>query len=431
MTQELTFNLDQFLLDLVSVQNTPGKNDKRALLLNLTSTCPTSKEILSLALNPRTPMYIGEEASLSKIRSIESAEVLSEAEIETATSLSLSMLMEHLYNETIQRGHKALAAIRLFLEEQCDSTTKMELVISLIQKNPRLGVSWHSFTKVTGTDKFEVMLAKDINKIKKMDEKVQFPVYVQPKLDGYRAVSNTSGDYELKSRNGKVYENFPQIVEALREIGYDEDCVDGEIMSDDFQSMQRTAFATKKKRTVGDVRYHIFDHIQDNEFSRKACYRNFLLRLPEIEKYRDKHPLIKVVETIRCESWEEVYAAHEVFKEQGYEGTIVRLNKCYEFKRTDSLMKIKEMLSQDCRIGQVIRGKGKNKEIMGAIRVIQEDGQTMCEVGTGFTDEMRVSFWDKKDELIDKVVEIKYQELTPDGVMRFPVFLRFREDKDE
>ena len=274
------------------------------------------------------------------------------------------------------------------------------------------------------------MLAKDITKVKKMDEKVQFPVYLQPKLDGYRCIAKTNadGEWELFSRNGKKYENFPKIIKALTEVGDPEIVYDGEIMSNDFQSMQKSAFAKKRGTTVGDVCLHIFDALQDNEFSRKACYRTFQLRLGDMRIRYANQPLEKV-ETFRCSSWEEVYERHEQFKEAGFEGTIVRLNKPYEFKRTDSLMKIKDMLSQDCVVHQIVPGRGKYKNVMGAIKVIQEDGQTLCEVGTGFTDQMREDFKINAEEIEGQTVEIKYQELTPDGVMRFPVFMRFRDDK--
>lgn len=279
------------------------------------------------------------------------------------------------------------------------------------------------------------MLAKDINKIKKMDEKVQFPVYVQPKLDGYRCIAiHNDSEWELYSRNGKKYENFPEILEQLKEFGDPETVYDGEIMSNDFQSMQKSAFAKKRGSTVGDVRYHIFDALQRNEFTNRACSRTFDLRLKALNQQAKKmdfagETCFEMVATTKCDSWEEVHAAHSKFCKEGYEGTIVRLNAIYEFKRTDSLMKIKDMLSQDCVIHQVIKGKGKYANAMGKIKVLQEDGQTLCEVGTGFSDSMREDFWYNKDNIAGKTVEIKYQELTPDGVMRFPVFIRFRDDK--
>jgi len=440
MTPELpqiSFDLDLFLGALKRIQNRPGKNDKRHLLQELVTLSPEGKKILSLSFNPRSPMYIGEETTRSTISGVETNILYSTKEQEELERMSLGQFMTSLNNEKIPRGHKAQAAIGIFLDQNCATIEDKELVLSLIRKKPHLGLSWHSFTKVTGTDKFEVMLAKDINKIKKLDEKTQFPIYVQPKLDGYRCIAktDTDGEWELFSRNGKKYENFPSIIEALEKYGDPEMVYDGEIMSDDFQAMQKTAFTTKKKRTVGDVSYYIFDALQDNEFARKACFRDFKLRMEELGRWYQhawEHgatPLIKVA-SFFCKTWEDVYERHEFFTECGYEGTIVRLNKPYEFKRTDNLMKIKEMKSQDCHIHQVVRGKGKFSNTMGAIKVLQEDGQTLCEVGTGFTDKMRNDFWENRRGLLHKTVEIKYQELTPDGVMRFPVFLRFRDDKE-
>ena len=48
-------------------------------------------------------------------------------------------------------------------------------------------------------------------------------------------------------------------------------------------------------------------------------------------------------------------------------------------------------------------------------------------VGTGFTDEQRVEFYKDTPEII----EVNYQEVTKDGSLRFPSFVRIREDKDE
>lgn len=374
-------------------------------------------------------MYIGEESDIKTMLGLKGQ--LNENTLEILGTLPLSTLMKNLHSEKIPRGHSALMSVKAWLETRCSTPEETSVILSVLQKNPRLGVSWHSFTKVSGVTKYEVKLAVDINKVKNLDKKMTWPVYVQPKLDGYRGTASTDdeGEFELKSRNGKVYENFPKIVEALEEIGYVDDVLDGELMSDDFQSMQKSAFASKRGTVVGDVKFYIFDHLEDTEFSRKKCLRNFSSRLKDLEHYKDKHPLIKVVETIKCNDWQEIATAHARFREEGYEGSIVILDRPYQFKRSDDLLKIKDMLSQDCKILDVIEGKGKLVGTMGAIQVLQQNGKTICEVGTGFTDEMREAFWDQRKELKDNIVEIKYQELTPDGVMRFPVFQRFRDDK--
>ena len=417
--------LDNFIEKILEIKQASGKNKKKELLLKLIQN-NYYREILEISLNPRKPTYIGEETTLKTLDKIEEKEGYT----------IFSTLLNDLCSEKIDRGHTALSYIKYFLNNTCDTDNKKEICLSLIKKNPRLGISWHSFTKATGINKFEVMLAKDINKVKKINEKVIFPIYIQPKLDGYRAIAkiNKNKEWELFSRNGKKYLNFDNILLALEKYGDKRFVYDGEIMSDDFQSMQKTAFSVKNKKTIGDVKYYIFDILSLNDFNQKKTLNIFEKRKVLLENFstniKNNTDLLKVVNTIECNSWEEVYTHHDRYIEEGYEGTIVRLNAPYEFKRTDSLMKIKNMKSQDCKIISIIEGKGKFKGMMGAIRVLQEDNQTICETGTGFDDKTRINFWTNKDKIINKIVEIKYQELTPDGVMRFPVFIRFRHDKE-
>ena len=51
-------------------------------------------------------------------------------------------------------------------------------------------------------------------------------------------------------------------------------------------------------------------------------------------------------------------------------------------------------------------------------------------VGGGYSDEQRDDFWNRKDDVVGTVIEIKGQEITKDGVVRFPVFLRERKYKN-
>ena len=57
-------------------------------------------------------------------------------------------------------------------------------------------------------------------------------------------------------------------------------------------------------------------------------------------------------------------------------------------------------------------------------------------VGSGFTDEQRLYYWNNQQEIINQLVEIQYFEeskdkKTGDLSLRFPVFKRVRDDKDE
>jgi uncharacterized membrane protein len=70
----------------------------------------------------------------------------------------------------------------------------------------------------------------------------------------------------------------------------------------------------------------------------------------------------------------------------------------------------------------------RHKGRLGGFVLKQEDGQE-CECGSGFSDEDRDYIWNNKKEFLGRTVEVKYQEKTNHGILRFPVFMRFRDDK--
>jgi len=107
---------------------------------------------------------------------------------------------------------------------------------------------------------------------------------------------------------------------------------------------------------------------------------------------------------------------------------MVRADKPYQFKRTDFLSKIKEMHSMDCEVLRVEEGRNSNKGHMGALVVRQENG-VECGVGSGFSKADRKLIFDQEDMYVGRTMEVKYQELTEAKVMRFPVFVRWRDDK--
>jgi DNA ligase 1 len=71
-------------------------------------------------------------------------------------------------------------------------------------------------------------------------------------------------------------------------------------------------------------------------------------------------------------------------------------------------------------------GTGKYEGMMGGLTVIQ-DNNKICDVGSGFTDEDRKWMWENKDQVIGRIAEVSFQEMTNDDIMRFPIFKRWRD----
>ena len=101
----------------------------------------------------------------------------------------------------------------------------------------------------------------------------------------------------------------------------------------------------------------------------------------------------------------------------------------YSFKRSTSFIKVKSWDSVEGAIENVIEGKGKYVGMLGVIAVRVKGVKNLVEVGSGFSDNDRMAFWKDREHLIGKYAEVKYQEATKDS-LRFPVFLRMREDKN-
>lgn len=312
--------------------------------------------------------------------------------------------------------------------------------VRIIKKDLKCGVDLAIANKA-GYDlpHFKVQLATDGNKCKKIDKILEDRVAISNKIDGYRCIAiGVNGKFTLYSRNGTIFNNFPSIAQDLSRLFPEGNFVfDGEVVSDDFSQMQRSAFADKRGTVVGDVKYLIFDAIPYDEWASQEFKKPFFDRYQDLltilvlkgkGSWGSVSVVIHDIDTFTVDS---IKAQQQNSEAEGYEGLMLKPNIPYYVGRSQNkMLKFKSANTQDCEILSLIPGKGKmvDSTMMGAMLVRQENGQK-CMVGSGFKLEERGGLLKQKDALIGRVAEIKYQELTNDGIMRFPVFIRFRDDK--
>lgn len=266
------------------------------------------------------------------------------------------------------------------------------------------------------------MLAKDY---KKEFKKVKFPCYIQPKLDGMRALGKK--DNPMISRKGKEIDTMPHIQEELDSLVVI-DCLDGELYAHGY-SFQENMKAIKKLRfdkieepdapLSEEVKYHVYDMVYPN-----MSFINRFLVLKNLVKDL-KH--VELVPTYKIYDEDQLKAYHQQFINEGYEGTIVRHGEDgYAInKRATQLLKYKDFIDIACKVIDI---KPSSKRPEHGECVCEHNGHTF---GTGmkFSHAERAEILLNKDKYIGQTAEIRFFEYTDDGVPRFPVCVGFRLDK--
>ncbi len=124
-----------------------------------------------------------------------------------------------------------------------------------------------------------------------------------------------------------------------------------------------------------------------------------------------------------CEGQEHLMERLSALVSSGAEGIMLRKpDSPYENKRSHFLLKCKQMHDAEGVVIGHKTGAGKHSKRLGALLVRTEDGHEFG-VGTGLSDAER-----ENPPSIGTVITYRYQELTKDGIPRFPVFIRIRED---
>lgn len=343
-------------------------------------------------------------------------------------------ILGELYNRKLT-GNAARETLVKFIQ-QFDKDDQ-DVLLCILQKDLKAGVSVKTVNKVFPDliPEFNVQLADTLKSLSDL----KFPVYLEPKLDGIRAVAiKHDNNVTIYSRTGKILE-FPVIRKELQKFMKNDTVFDGEIYSNKgFQSLMKQVHRLKNAKKENFI-YHVFDCLTYQEFINGHSDRTYVQRRDKLYLQFEKSRLFRdivfknVVIVSECMATKKSHVKefYEQCLNDGYEGIMIKrpLGE-YSGRRTKDWLKYKPVNTLDCVIDGFIEGTGKYKGMLGALEVIQSNGKT-CGVGSGFNDEQRREIWQNRKKYKNKTIEIKYQEKTKDEIARFPVFIRMRPDLDE
>ena len=349
-------------------------------------------------------------------------------------------------------GNRARDAVEK-MSQQFDSEEWNGLARRVLIKDLRCGVSEKTINKVVGRTEYKIpvfscQLAQDSTD---QPKKMKGIKRLECKLDGVRVLAVVSGaNITLYSRNGKEFENFPQIADAVEDArkhfqhgrgtgGHY--VLDGEIVGESFQQLMRQAHRKSNAETTGMV-YHIFDIIPLDAFQEGHCNLQQYKRIEWLEAARaglEETTCLRImpgldVDLDTAEGHDIMQRYAEAAVEGGFEGIMIKsLDAPYQCKRSDSWMKWKPTISVDLNIVGFEEGTGRNENRLGAIICEGDDNdrRIRVNVGSGFSDTLRDEYWASRDQLLGHLVEVQADAVTQnqDGTysLRFPRFLRFRD----
>ncbi|KDQ57285.1 hypothetical protein JAAARDRAFT_35922 [Jaapia argillacea MUCL 33604] len=133
-----------------------------------------------------------------------------------------------------------------------------------------------------------------------------------------------------------------------------------------------------------------------------------------------------VVDHTKATSRDHVLEKLKEIEDLGGEGLMLRKpGSAYEGKRSGTLLKLKTFYDAEAIVTGYVPGKGRHKGSTGALKCKMASGKTF-NVGSGLTDKQR-----RSPPSVGSIVVYRFQELTRDGVPRFPTFVGEAADKTE
>ncbi len=267
------------------------------------------------------------------------------------------------------------------------------------------------------------MLAHEYNKQKK---KIVFPCFVQPKLDGVRAlIIRTNDGVEIRSRTGNIYtmpiimDKFRTIVEAMSPRSF----LDGELYTHgmEFDKISGICRRIDDHPDKALLEFHCFDY-----YDAADPTMPFKARLERIRSLLDG----EVVDTRMVGTHDDIVKAHDTYVTCGYEGVMVR-NTMSVYRldyRSYGLLKLKIFDDSEFKCTGFVEGTGKFRKTP-IIICETPDGTAFRVAPDGTFAKKRALFTKMRDKGygVGVLYTVRHQGVSEAGVPRFPVGVAFRD----
>lgn len=343
-----------------------------------------------------------------------------------------------------------------------ENNTGTDLNVLTVQMFIRANAEYRDFYEEMVTKKFRLGIdKKGVNKaipnlIPTWDVQQAYPLDDKnmPKDGEWFALSqklngNNNGVLNGKciSRQGKEFIGMSHIIDDINKLSFKDMFFNGELirknvdnLPDDANFQIGTGVINSDDTDKTCIKFVIYEMLPKEEFLNGESKLTYKQRR---KTYLD--PLAEEIEKLGLENIEVVPILYEgtdkskiqewldKADDMGWEGCMLNKDTKWKNKRNNGILKVKSFKHADILCTDVIEGDGKYKGTLGLIKCDYKGFE--LGVGSGFTDSQRDYYWNHRDEIVGKIVQIKYKGETKNkqgGLsVQFPIFEIIRNDKTE
>ena len=412
------------------IQETTGSNDKK-VIISANKDNELFKRCLAFLLNPNIITGLSDK-KLNK-------------EVEMTKHIDITCDFESImdYLETNNSGRDSdISIVQGFIMAQPEE--HREFYSQMVTKKFRLGIDVKGVNKAIPNliPTWEVQQAYPLADKNEPKDGEWFAL--SQKLNG-----NNNGvlDGKCISRQGKEFTGMEHIIVDINKLSFKDMFFNGELirknednLPDDENFQIGTGVINSDDIDKTCIKFVIYEMLPKEEFLNGESKLTYKQRR---KTYLD--PLADEISVLGLENIEVVPLVYEGTDKskiqelldkadnEGWEGLMLNKDTKWKNKRNNGILKVKSFLHADLLCTDVVEGDGKYKGTLGLIKCDYKGFD--LGVGSGFTDYQRDYYWNHRDEIVGKIVQIKYKGETKNkqgGLsVQFPIFEIIRNDKTE
>ena len=412
------------------IQETSGSNDKKTII-SANKDNELFKRCLAFLLNPNIITGLSDK-KLNK-------------EVEMTKHIDITCDFESImdYLETNNSGRDSdISIVQGFIMAQPEE--HREFYSQMVTKKFRLGIDVKGVNKAIPSliPTWEVQQAYPLADKNEPKDGEWFAL--SQKLNG-----NNNGvlDGKCISRQGKEFTGMEHIIADINKLSFKDMFFNGELirknednLPDDENFQIGTGVINSDDTDKTCIKFVIYEMLPKTEFLNGESKLTYKQRR---KTYLD--PLAEEIVALGLENIEVVPLVYEGTDKskiqelldkadnEGWEGLMLNKDTKWKNKRNNGILKVKSFLHADLLCTDVVEGDGKYKGTLGLIKCDYKGFD--LGVGSGFTDYQRDYYWNHRDEIVGKIVQIKYKGETKNkqgGLsVQFPIFEIIRNDKTE